>query len=289
MKRFKVEVEDGHILRLYYPDLSVAREHYQNAKIADDNDQSHVAYIKQMLDSAVDCKIVERNGSAVYLLRIITPVGICVAQLFQDKTDGAWYDFCKCRLWKTGALIFPIGWNILNPAGFCKRYLFSSMEYAVISSGANNRKPKELCGIKKFVSVPFGKCKCQLFLRGDDLYINHNDYFSQSWRPPADDIGKPTSYYLKKYFGVTKTEKFVYADCWGGIVLRSKAWLRITNFAKVVGILNAPQIAMTIWPMIRQYHGWSESEQNMDWERFLMEVANKTKEYLRLANQSIAL
>lgn len=218
--------------------------------------------------------------SEIDLGRMDMPVGICIVQLMQDSVDNVWFDFCQYQLWKTGVVVVPFGWNLTNPADFCKQFLFPQAEYVVLSSGKNHKKPQELCGIMKFASVSFGKCKCQLFLKGDDLYINHHDYFSWSWRPPADDLGKPTTYYLKKYFGIARPEKFCYADCWGDIVLQNKAWLRITNFVPMVKILNAPQIAKKVWPMIREYHNWPSCEQNTDWEQFLDCVAVTTKNYL---------
>lgn len=280
MKRFKVQAENGHTLLLYYRTQAEAQEHWPDATIGEYNDQSHVEYIHRILDAAMICKTGERNGSIVHVLQLDTLVGTCIVQLMQDSVDGAWLDFCKYQLWKTGAVVVPVLWDLSNPADFCKRFLFSEAEYTVLSSGRNHQKPKELRGIRKFASVSFGKCKCQLFQNGDDLYIDHHDYFSQSWRPPADDIGKPTTYYLKKYFGISKPEKFCYADCWGDIVLQNKAWLRITNFVPIMKILNAPQIAKKIWPMIREYHSWSPYEHNTDWERFLEAVTGAAKEYL---------
>ena len=280
MKRFKVQTGDGHTLNLYYRTQAEAQEHWPDAIIEDYVGQSHVAYIQQMLEAATSCTTAERNGSIVHVLRMDTPMGICIVQLMQNSVDNVWFDFCQYQLWKTGVVVVPFGWNLTNPADFCKQFLFPQAEYVVLSSGKNHKKPQELCGIMKFASVSFGKCKCQLFLKGDDLYINHHDYFSRSWRPPADDLGKPTTYYLKKYFGITKSEKFCYADCWGDIVLQNKAWLRITNFVPMVKILNAPQIAKKVWPMIREYHNWPSHEQNTDWEQFLDCVAVTTKNYL---------
>ena len=282
MKRFKVQTGDSHTLFLYYRTQAEAQEHWPDATIEDYDGQSHVAYIQQMLEAATSCTIVERNGSIVHVLQIDTPVGVCIVQLMQDSVDNMWFDFCKYQLWKIGAVVVPFGWNLSNPAEFCKQFLFSQAEYTVLSSGKNHKKPQELCGIMKIASVSFGKCKCQLFLKGDDLYINHHDYFSRSWRPPADDLGKPTTYYLKKYFGITRPEKFCYPDCWGEIVLQNKAWLRITNFVPMAKILNASQISKKVWSMIREYHGWPSYEQNTDWELFLNHVAVAIQDFMEV-------
>lgn len=281
MKRFRISVGDGHDLRLYYPTLEVAQWYYPGAEIVEDGDQSHVVCIEQMLDSAVDCKTIDCSGSTVYLLRFETPVGICFAELSQDNSDGVWYDLCKYQLWKSGAVVVPVTRTISTPVKFCKEFLAPKSVYTVLSTGRKLQKPKELKGIRKFASVPFeGKSQCQLFLSGDNLYINHSDYFSQMWRPPADDIGKPTSYYMKKYFGVLRPEKFIYADSWGAIVIRNRAWLRITNFVQLVKHLNSAQVATTVWPMIRQYHHWATEEYNLEWERFLEAVAKATQKYV---------
>jgi len=280
MKRFKVQTGDGHTLLLYYCTQAEAQEHWSDATIEECTDQSHVEYIQRILDAATIRKTGERNGSTIHVLQLDTPVGACIVQFIQDSADGVWLDFCKYQLWKTGAVVVPFGWNLSNPADFCKRFLFPQVEYAVLSSGRDYQKPKELRGLRKFASVDFSKCKCQLFLKGDDLYIDHHDYFSPLWRPPADDIGKPMNYYLKKYFGCSRPEKFCYADNWGGIVLQSKAWLRITNFVPMVKILNASQISKKVWPMIREYHKWPPYEQNTDWERFLEDVAKATLKFV---------
>lgn len=274
MKRFKVQTGDGHALLFYYRTQAEAQEHWPDATIEEYNDQSHVKHIQQMLEAAVICKVNEHNGSIVHTIQLNTPVGTCIVQLFQDSMDGVWLDFCKYQLWKTGTVVVPFGWNLSNPADFCKRFLFTQAEYSVFSSGRNHRKPKELSGIRKFASVDFGKCKCQLFLKGDNLYIDHHDYFSPSWRPPADDIGIPQNYYLNKYFGgATRPEKFIYSDNWGDIVLQNKAWLRITNFVPMVKTLSAPQISQKVWSMVRDYHKWPPYERDTEWERFMEAVS----------------
>ena len=80
------------------------------------------------------------------------------------------------------------------------------------------QKPKELKGIK-----PIGKatyipkhCEPQVFIKENDVYIRHTDYFSYTWQPPKGErIDMPISYYMNKYFNTKRNEKFVYPDCWG--------------------------------------------------------------------------
>lgn len=283
MKRFRITTRDGHTLRLCYPTFEVAQERYPDAEITEDNDQTHVAYIQQMIDAAVECQTMERNGSIVYLLRFETSVGTCFAILSKDSSDGVWYDVCKYQLWKSGAVVVPVLKTLCTPADFCKDFLVPKAEYTVLCMGKKSevKKPEALRGIVKFASVSFEKmCQCQLFLNGQDLYIKHGDYFSPEYCRP-EDRGTPLVYRLDKY-GIPhgNKERFVYADCWGAIVLRRVAWIRISNFIPLVRHLNDVEIAKTVWSMIQNYHCWGSDEQNGGWSRFLEAIAGATRKHL---------
>ena len=176
----------------------------------------------------------------------------------------------------------PVLKDLSTPAEFCKEFLFPKSEYTVLSYGGKGiAKPAALKGIRKFASVSFeGMCQCQLFLNGQDLYIKHNDYFSPTYCRP-EDVGTPLSYRVKKY-GIKENprEKFIYTDNWGSIVLRRVAWIRISSFVPLVHHLSSAEVAVTVWPMIREYHGWGVNEYNMEWERFLTDVAKTTQKYI---------
>lgn len=53
------------------------------------------------------------------------------------------------------------------------------------------KKPKELSNIKQSGTISFcrNKCKCPYFIKGNDIYIKHRDYFSKSFEPPMEDMG----------------------------------------------------------------------------------------------------
>lgn len=286
LKRFNIATGDGKLLALYYPSMDEAQRHHPDAIITENNDLSHVEHVNHMIASADDCKTVERRGSKVYQLRFNTSAGVCLAMLFQDVRDGAWYDLCEYQLWKSGAVVVPVLKNLSTPAEFCKEFLFPKSEYTIISYGGKGiAKPAVLKGIRKFASVSFdGMCQCQLFLDGQDLYIKHNDYFSPTYCRP-EDVGTPLSYRVKKY-GIKENqrEKFVYADNWGSIVLRRVAWIKVSNFVFLVRHLNDVEVSTTVWPMLRSYHHWSRNEYNGEWERFLEAVAGATRKYL---NESV--
>lgn len=88
-------------------------------------------------------------------------------------------------------------------------------------------KPKELRGIKQVSSIDFirNKCRCQVFLKDDDVWIKHKDYFSEAQEPEPHELGMPLNYYAEKYMGKSRPKKFYYQDAWGEIVLRNEAWI----------------------------------------------------------------
>ena len=283
MKRFKVQTPDGRCLHLYYPTLEKAAESNPGAAIEEYTDQSHVKYIDQMFDSADEaCGSMERKGSLIYLLRFNTSAGDCYVTLHKDASDGAWYDLCEYQLHKIGATVVPILKTLSSPKEFCLKFLFPKSEYTVLCMGAKLSKPKELKGIQKFASVFFSakRCKCQLFLDGSDLYINHPDYFSPEYCRP-EDHGTPLSYRAKKYGISVPKEKFIYEDNWAAIVLRRRAWIKISNFRFLVCHLDNVQVSIVVWSMLCQYHSWPKTEHNIDWRIFLENVACTTQKYLQ--------
>lgn len=97
-------------------------------------------------------------------------------------------------------------------------------------------KPRELKGIKQVMSIDYiaKKCRCPIFIKDDDVWIQHNDYFSESMKLPLEDIGMPLEYLAKKHLNKDNRKKFIYPDAWGRIVLRNQAWLRIHNLLKQI-------------------------------------------------------
>ena len=93
------------------------------------------------------------------------------------------------------------------------------------------KKPKELKNIKQVFAVDYipKKCTCGVFIKGNDVWIKHRDYFSGTMKLPAEDVGRPLGYLANKYCNVVKREKFAYPDAWGSIVLRNEAWILLQN------------------------------------------------------------
>lgn len=89
------------------------------------------------------------------------------------------------------------------------------------------KKPKELYRINPVFSVAYNpKCMCQVFLKGNDVWVKHRDYFSPSICVP-EDYGKSLNQLCEKYMGKERPKKFVYEDAWGDLVARNEAWIKL--------------------------------------------------------------
>ncbi len=145
-------------------------------------------------------------------------------------------------------------------------------------------KPKELKGIKQITSIDyiFKKCKCQVFIKGNDVWVKHRDYFSPLFIPSdPKDIETPLEHRLKKYFNGSKKKKFAYSDCYGSIVLRSEAWVIIENL--VTETKNDVFELAILKEIVRQQekaHGFKEydlccTDMERFWERVIRGLRNK--------------
>lgn len=81
------------------------------------------------------------------------------------------------------------------------------------------KMPKDLKGIKKAGSVPWGtRCQCPVYITSTHAYIKHRDWFS----PCISKEKAKTAGIIGDW-----NKKFVYNDNFGSVVLRCEAWLRI--------------------------------------------------------------
>lgn len=144
------------------------------------------------------------------------------------------------------------------------------------------KKPTELKNIKAFDKVSgVQKATSPLFIKGNDLYVQCKDYFSPSWRPPSEYVGAPLSVIARECFDHKRTEKFVYPDGWGDIVLRSEAWLKVSNVVLTVDYLNPIRIAQAIGELQKQdpHACLDRTSSEVEWERFWIEAIEKLCRY----------
>jgi hypothetical protein len=180
-------------------------------------------------------------------------------------------------------------WTWSNPKEFYEKYcndkdlifiLYSFRQYGEPKLD----KPKELKGIKQTASIDYipKKCKCPMFILGDDVWIQHNDYFSPSMKVSPEDVGMPLGYLASKYCGKDKKNKFIYPDSWGDIVLRQQAWIKIENLIHRLKIHEFElDIVSEICRQQEKLHGFKENELcTTNMERFWEKVVKESKKYI---------
>lgn len=145
-------------------------------------------------------------------------------------------------------------------------------------------KPKELRGIKQIASVDYiyKKCRNQIFIKDNDVWIKHRDYFSQPMPLEDEDMGMPLSVLVKKYLSKDTVNERGYPDAWGSIILRNEAWVILQNL--ILDIKNDVfelDILNSILRQKEQFYGFEKySLCCTDMDRFYEKVINEVKKYL---------
>lgn len=143
-------------------------------------------------------------------------------------------------------------------------------------------KPKELKGIKQILSIEYipKKCRCQVFILDNDVWIKHGDYFSETISPEPHELGMPLDYFAEKHLGKSRPKKFIYGDAWGSVVARNEAWIKIDN---LVNEVNSDKFVLDIINEItrkqERYHDFEEYELSCSymerfWENLVKELKN---------------
>jgi hypothetical protein len=213
--------------------------------------------------------------------------GYLVVKFSKDISDEKYYDFAEYQEFIDGRILQPTTYTLSTPKKIYELLSIKKPEYIVYSHRYYGEpklsKPKELKNINSIGSAVFipKKCNPQVFVTGNDIWIKHNDYFSGLWRPPEGErIGMPLSYYANKYFNSNKKEKFVYADTWGGIVLRNEAWIQLKNFLPLVETESYKIFAdAVIKKQKKDFYSKSLelSETELEWHRFYESVYKTVK------------
>lgn len=182
-------------------------------------------------------------------------------------------------------------WKWSKPEEFCERYLNESNKlkfhlYSFRKYGQPKlSKPIELKGIKQSFSVDYipRKCKCQIFVNGNDVWIKHGDYFSPSMNTLPEESGAPLDYLANKYAGKNKGKKFIYGDAWGSIVLRQEAWIQLKSLVYwIERDMFDLDILSNLLREQEKLHGWQEYELSpSNMERFIESVILQTKKHLK--------
>lgn len=216
------------------------------------------------------------RGQSIY--RIAHPEGDVVVRTFAGASH-VYY-----QLYALGDHITPSLWDVAAAGDFCRRFLDRHPLGVRIQSARRYGEPKlakpmELKGHRQDFSVRFReKCKCPCFVCGDDVWIQHRDFFSEAWKAPAEDEGRSQEYCLTKYFGYGDRRKFVYGDNYSSIILRNEAWLVVMN---LVPFLDRGKPEHGYRLLVKDFSALMRLEQlDYTWNEFWRQVVYQTAEML---------
>lgn len=267
MQRYLVTDTNGYVLKLYYKDIDAAKRNNPNAKIELYNNYSHYSFCNAIVRAATET-LVDYKGRVMYKIPLST--GYVLVRLYIDHDNDTYYDYCEYQQCMDTQLIMPVTFTMSTPKEFCAKYLIEPIKYEILSfrkySEDKLTKPIELKGIKQAGSIDFipKKCKCEYFIKGNDVYIKHHDYFSPSYYK-QEDIGTSLEYRCKKYGIGDRKNKFVYPDSWGAIVLRQEAWIKINNVLSNLLNSNVSAVANSILRQIEELHGFEKNSLDIYW------------------------
>ena len=287
MKRWNVILQDGNKIKLYF-----------NTK-----DEIYKAWGNEIV-SVVPCRDFEYLNNIEYIKLNSTFLGYdnynrecykkqladgnLIIRLLKDRTDDLYYDYCEYQFQNSKSVLIPVTYTIGTPSNVVEQFFTPMAEYVCYSKRYYGEpklsKPKELSKIKQSFSTDFisKKCSCQCFIKDNDLWIKHRDYFSSSYCR-TEDIGTPLSYRVQKYCNKQKKEKFIYSDNWGNIVLRNEAWLCFKNIKPVIlRNKNAHKVMLDL--MIQNDENMSKNKNHyemlMEWERFFEIICKEYRNFI---------
>ena len=287
MKRWNVTNSKGYTFKLYYETLEEVQKEWKDCTITECTDYEYLQYIQKIKDLSIETKQIYKSGRLRELLKIPYLNGFMYIILFKD--NNCYYELLEYQVINNNALDFPITWTCISdiPKFYNEvltRKPINIKLYSFRSYGEPKLpKPKELKNIKQSFSVDFipKKCRCQCFIKDNDLYIKHRDYFS---RVIGDEYGESLLATCKR-FGIetNKKEKFLYADTWGSIVLRNEAWILIENIVPIMTMEETNEIELRE-ELIYKFEKLNKIRRydlGTTWRIFFENVVKELKEYLK--------
>ena len=293
MKRWILTIEKFNIKPLIYAETAEkARQVFSSENVTDVQPYTDMSYLDviQELKSKSELLAIHKipQNRIREWHRCQLPDGVLRFKLYKDNADDLYYDIAEYQFKSNDSLVYPITFTYSNPAEVYELFFTPPLTCEVASYRLYGQpklsKPAELKGVKQSFTVDWiaNRCKCQCFIKDNDLWIKHRDFFSATHRPNKEDIGTPLVYRAKKYFGkdLSYMNNFCYADCWGDIILRNEAWIVFRNFGQVI----CRDRHQPIQNMIKAFsnsdfcikHSISQYDlSNSDWERFFESVCKQ--------------
>lgn len=296
MKRWKLKLKNKEYEPIMYANIETDAIAYfkdeviENVTLYDNRD--YLSYISKMLENVTLEGVQHRNNNCDReWYKTKTTFGVLRFRLIKDCNDDSYFDYTDYQFVSNDCKVLPCTFEMSTPQKVYQKYFLESPRCEIYSYRLYGEpklvKPIELKGIKPSFTVEFipNKCNCQCFVKNNDVWIKHRDFFSASHRPASKDIGTPLTCRLKKYFNCDKNylNKFVYPDSWGGIVLRNEAWIVFRNIKDFV-------LAERIPPVISVKNMFLNTELirksgiyslPTEWDRFFENVLKTYVEYLK--------
>ena len=295
MKRWILTLEGHNYQPLIYADTAdKARQYFSSENVIDIQPYTNMEYLKyiEKIKSKSELLVEQpRKGGAREWYKCVLPDGFARIRLYKD-CDGEYYDIAEYQFMSNDSLIYPCTFTYSNPAKVYSLFFTMPLSCEVVSYRFYGQpklaKPAELKGVKQSFSADYipKKCSCPCSVNGDDLWIKHRDFFSASHRSSdPKDNGTPLIYRAKKYFNMdlSSKEQFIYADCWGGIVLRNEAWIVFRNFGQVIRRDRHQPIQSLIKAFLKAdvLIKFNIDSLSNDWYRFFEDVIRKYQLFIK--------
>lgn len=295
MNRWILTIEGKEYQPKMYADTEEeAKKYFKGENIVDVSPYTDMSYLQdieyikscseKLAESEINDEIVEKYG-------VVLENDELYFKISKSKSDGIYYDLVRYYFSPKANLMISSLKRLESATKFREKFFGNVLTCEVHSvrywGQKKLSKPTELKGVKQSFSACFipERCNCQCFVNGDDLWVKHRDFFSPVHQPAPEDIGTPLTYRLKKYFNVDKSylDKFVYADCWGAIVLRNEAWIVFRN-AKQSFNRSDRAFAQNLKnsfirsELLVKKGIWKLGE---DWDRFFEDMSNEYGKFLK--------
>lgn len=297
MKRWLLTIEGNNYQPKIYADTAEkARKYFSSENVIDIQPYTNMEYLKYIEEIKSKSELLaeqpRKNGTREWY-KCTLPDGFARFRLYKDS-NGDYYDITEYQFMSNDSLVYPCTFTYSNPAEFHSLFFTMPLSCEVVSyrfyGQSKLAKPAELKGVKQSFSADYipKKCSCPCFVAGNDLWIKHRDFFSAQHIPSdIKDNGTPLTYRAKKYFDMDLDgkEKFIYNDCWGGIVLRNEAWIVFRNIKQAL-IRNENYLSQTLVEMFSKTDFCKKHSIdyldliNSDWQRFFEETARKYNTYI---------
>lgn len=211
-------------------------------------------------------------------------------RLYKDPEDEQYYDIAEYQFKSNDSVLIPCLFTVGNTKELIDKFFGKELYCEIYSyrlwGQPKLKKPDELKGISQSFTVDYiaNKCKCQCFVKDNDLWIKHRDFFSSLHKPDAEDCGTPLNHRLKKYFGENKSylDRFVYSDTWGSIVLRNEAWIVFRNLKDTIMRTEVPPVSSVINAFINSKLLFKSGIIELDiiWQQFFENVCKKYRKFI---------